>query len=134
MKDNNTKDRFIEFRAAGWSYIRISKELDVCKQTLINWSKELENEISNFRALELDALQEKSNLSKQKRIGRFGIQQQAIDKKLANRDLSEVPTEKLHDLALKYGKFLKEEEVEVEFKQEQGPLEIDFSKNVTWKG
>jgi len=42
MKENKheLKQRFIEMRAKDISYDKISKELGVSKQTLINWSKE----------------------------------------------------------------------------------------------
>ena len=66
MKDTQTKERFIELRAQGWSHDRIARELKVTKPTLIRWARELHSEISNLRALELDALQDKFALTKLK--------------------------------------------------------------------
>ena len=63
-KDNETKDKFIEMRAKGLSYDKISKQLKVAKSTLISWSKEFELEIKNFRNIEPEALNEKFMLSK----------------------------------------------------------------------
>ena len=134
MRDNKTKDGFIELRAAGFSYIKIAKDLSVSKQTLINWSREFELEIANLRAMELDALKEKYGLLIQNRIERFGKQLQGLDKELAKRDFSEIPTEKLHDLIMKYGKFLKEEEIEMEFQQEKNLFELETSETVRWQG
>ena len=48
MKDTETKNRFIELRAQGWSYSRIAAELKTCKQTLINWSRDFSIEIDNM--------------------------------------------------------------------------------------
>ena len=42
-----TKERFIELRAKGWSFDKIAKEIGKAKQTLIDWSKELQDEIAN---------------------------------------------------------------------------------------
>ena len=54
----DTKERFIEMRAKGYSFDKIALELGKAKQTLIDWSKELQDEIANRKALELEALYE----------------------------------------------------------------------------
>ena len=51
-----TKENFIDLRSKGWSFDKIAKELGKAKQTLIDWSKELQDEIANSKALELEAL------------------------------------------------------------------------------
>ena len=68
MKDQSIKNRFVELCAMGWSFDRIAKQLSTSKPTLIAWSRELEIEISNLRAIALDALKEKYYLSRIKRI------------------------------------------------------------------
>ena len=50
------KQEFIELRAKGWSFDKIAKKLGKAKQTLIDWSKELQDEIANRKAIELEAL------------------------------------------------------------------------------
>ena len=47
-----TKERFIELRAKGWSFDKIAKEIGKAKQTLIDWSKELQDEIANKERLD----------------------------------------------------------------------------------
>jgi len=54
------KAQFIELRAKGWSYVKISRKLKVSKNTLANWGAELEGEIASLKAMELEALYEKS--------------------------------------------------------------------------
>ena len=56
MEPTEQKERFIELRAQGFSFDKIAKELGKAKQTLIDWSRELQDEIANRKAMELDTL------------------------------------------------------------------------------
>jgi IS30 family transposase len=113
------KQRFIELRAQGWSFDKIAKELGKAKQTLIDWSKELEGEIANRKALELEALYESYYLQRENRLQTFGALLSKIKKEVESRDLSDVPTEKLLELFLKYNSQVKEEIVEPVYKSSQ---------------
>ena len=66
------KEKFIELRAKGYSFDKIAKETGKAKQTLIDWSKELQEEIANLKALELETLYEKYYLLKEVRLQTFG--------------------------------------------------------------
>lgn len=114
-----TKERFIELRAKGWSFDKIAKELGKAKQTLIDWSKELQDEIANKKALELEALYETYYLLKENRLQTFGAMLTKIKTEVESRDLSDVPTDKLLDLFLKYNSQVKEEVIEPIFKTSQ---------------
>lgn len=116
MEVLQTKERFIELRAKGWSYDKIAKELGKAKQTLIDWGKELEDEIANLKALELEALYEKYYLLKENRIETFGELVKKLKDEVMSRDFSEVPTDKLLELLLKYENQLKDEVIEPRFK------------------
>ncbi len=124
MKDLETKNKFVELRAKGLTYDKIADELEVTKRTLINWSKDFEEEIANLKATELEALQEQYFMKKEKKIRLFGDKFIAIIKELDKRDLSEIPTEKLFDLMIKYSIYLSNEEVELVFKQKRSDDEI----------
>ena len=115
MKENDKKHCFIELRAQGFSFDKISKELKVAKSTLILWSKEFELEIANLKAVEMEGLLEKYFMSKKARIELFGKQIIKIKEELGKRDFSDISTEKLFDLLVKYVNQLKQEEVKVEF-------------------
>jgi transcriptional regulator with XRE-family HTH domain len=125
-----TKERFIELRAKGWSFDKIAKELNKAKQTLIDWSKDLDLEISNLKALELEALYEKHYLLKENRLQTFGGMIVKIKKELESRDFKDVPTEKLLELLLKYEGQVKEEIIDPvyvsseELKEEKEDREI----------
>lgn len=125
MREIKDKEKFVELRAQGLSFDKIAKELKVAKQTLINWSKELELEITNLKALELEALYEKYYLSKQHRVTTFGDLLSKLREEISKRDLSEIPIDKLLTIYLNYDKQLKEEIVEPSFKSSE---EIEDSK------
>ena len=116
MESIETKERFIELRAKGWSFDKIAKELGKAKQTLIDWSKELKDEVANRKALELEALYEAYYLLKENRLQTFGGLLNKIKDEVLSRDLSDVPTDKLLDLFLKYNSQIKEEIVEPIYK------------------
>jgi hypothetical protein len=105
------KSRFIHLRAKGYSYARIAKELKVSTSTLTNWNQELQEQVSQARAMELEALQEEYFVLKEGRIRLLGDQLKVIRKEICGRDLTNVSTEKLLDLQLRYFGELKAEYV-----------------------
>lgn len=92
---------FIELRAKGNSFDTIAKQLEVSKGTLINWSRDLEDEIQNYSALELDTLKEKYLISKKHQIQSYGEQLATVREELSSRNLSDVKTEKLIEVEIK---------------------------------
>lgn len=116
MGDLKDKEKFIELRAKGWTFDKIAKELHKRKATLIDWSKELESEIANRKAIELEALYEKHYLLKEQRIEKLGNLLNKIINEIENRNLKDIPTNKLFDLLLKYNKEIKEEMIEPVYK------------------
>lgn len=116
MGDLKDKEKFIELRAKGWTFDKIAKELHKRKATLIDWSKELESEIANRKAIELEALYEKHYLLKEQRIEKLGNLLNKIINEIESRNLKDIPTNKLFDLFLKYNKEIKEEMIEPVYK------------------
>ena len=106
------KSQFIELRAKGWSYLKIARKLKVSKNTLANWGAELEGEIASLKAMELEALYERSYMSKEARIRLLGSQLKEIQDELKKRGLEDVSTEKLLDMELKLYQALQAEYVE----------------------
>lgn len=136
MKTQATKNKFMDLRAKGLSYDKIAKQLKVSKQTLINWSKELEIEIANLKAIELETLLEKYYGLKQKRIELFGKKLDALNKELEKRTLDEVSTGKLFELISKYMNLLKQEAEQIFFKEKIPFLGINMAKDDVeeWEG
>jgi transcriptional regulator with XRE-family HTH domain len=130
MEPLQVKEEFIQLRAKGWSYDKIAEKLGKAKQTLIDWSKELQEEIANRKALELEALYELYHLHREQRIKDFAQVVKSLREEILNRDLADVPTEKLLDLFLKYGKQLEEELIDPEFKSSKEIAESKEERNL----
>jgi transposase-like protein len=115
------KHQFVVLRTRGYSYARIAGELGVSKGTLTAWNAELEAEVAKARAVELEALQEEFFLLKEGRIRLIGEQLKAIQAEIGKRDLSQVNTDKLLELQLRYFGELKGEYVETGPRTKTGP-------------
>mgnify|MGYP001256505634 CR=1 FL=1 len=101
MKDLETKKKFVELRANGLSYDRISQEIDVSKPTLIGWGKEFEKDILEIKESVIQELRLKYQMNKDLRILALSGQAMAILNELQSRDLNEVKTEKLMGLLIR---------------------------------
>jgi hypothetical protein len=109
--------------ATGTTYSQIALKLKVSKSTLSNWNADLEGEIASARAIELDALYEEYFMTKERRINLLGTQLKRINDELLQRDINDIPTDKLFALQMNYAKALKEEFTETRPKSE---IEIRF--------
>lgn len=98
MKNNDLKNLFIEMRAKGISFQKISKELKVAKSTLIEWSKQFRLEIDNLKFIQLEAMQEELYLDLRSRLETKANEINKMKEELSKRDYSEIPTEKLISL------------------------------------
>jgi len=116
METVKVKQRFIELRAKGYSYEKIAKEMGKAKQTLIDWGTELQEEIANLKAMELEELYTKYFLLKENRLQTFGELLEKIKKEALSRELSSLPTDKLLELLLKYENHINTELVEPVYK------------------
>lgn len=118
MEPTELKEKFISLRAKGHSFDRIAKKLGKSKQTLVNWSRDLDEEIANLKSIELEALNEQFYLSKRRKIEVLGRILKKLKTEIDKRDLTEVSTDKLMDLFLKYYALLEDEWVEPVFRSE----------------
>lgn len=96
------KTKFVELRAQGFSLRNCAKQLKKSPATLSNWDRELEGEIARLKAVEMEALYEQYGLVKKKRIEMVGAQIVAITDELKGRKLSDIETDKLLDMLLRY--------------------------------
>ena len=134
MKDQKTRERFIELRAAGRSYADIATELTVSKQTLISWSRELQVEIFNLKAIESDALLRRWQLHAEGRLEIFGTMLDRLKAEFLKRDLADLPTDKLLDQITKLSAVLAREPVGSQFWERTvtdfGTIDFDAMKTV----
>ena len=99
MHAADTRNRFIELRAQGWSLARIATELRVAKNTLVAWNREQRSEIADLKGLEMEALQERVLVSHEAELVRLTAHLNRIEVILAKRNLECLPTESLFCLA-----------------------------------
>lgn len=99
MHDEKTVQRFIELRCQGWTYARLTAELQVSKPTLIQWSRKHQFRIQNLRNIELEALANQWLDSVSDRVKALGRQLRQVDAELSTRDIKDLSTLQLHTLA-----------------------------------
>lgn len=97
-KTLDQKQQFIKLRANNESFNSIALKLKVSKPTLITWSKELEKDINQAKAIEIDALQKQYWVSKQHRLTVLGERLKKVREELDKRDMSDLSTERLLEL------------------------------------
>jgi len=129
MEILETKHRFIELRAKGYSFDKIALELNKAKQTLIDWSRELKEEIEIRKATELELIYESYFLLKKSRLQSLGDILLRIETEIGQKSLSTIPKDKLLDIYLKYSNQIKAELEPVTDSKERDPITIIFTKN-----
>jgi transposase-like protein len=104
-----TRHRFIELRGRGYSYGKIEQEIGVNRSTLFDWGRQYEQEIAKFRAIELDTLYESYLMVKQHRLKTLAHLLGKLQAEAERRDFSQLQTDKLLELLLKYDSQLNSE-------------------------
>jgi len=99
MHSPETRQKFVERRAQGWSLVRIASELGVARSTLIEWSRQLRFEIQNQRAIELDDLRNRLLGSCASRAAVLAEKLGRVEEELRQRDLASVSTRSLFALS-----------------------------------
>jgi len=94
-KNIKDKQKFIELRAEGLSYDKISKEISVSKPTLMKWEKEFSQEIGELKFIEFETLKEKYLMGQRVRLESYGELLKKVKKELMGRDFKELTSEKL---------------------------------------
>jgi hypothetical protein len=100
MHTPETRQKFVERRAQGWTLVRLAAELGVARSTLIEWSRQLRFEIQNQRAIELDDLRNRLLGTCQSRAAVLAERLGRVEAELRQRDLTGVSTRSLFDLSL----------------------------------
>jgi|ERR1035437_508421 hypothetical protein len=99
MHTPETRQKFVEMRAQGWSFVRLATELGVAKSTIVEWSRQLRFEIQNQSAIELDDLKNRLLGHRQHRATVLAGKLAAVEDELRKRDLSSVSTHGLYALS-----------------------------------
>lgn len=137
MIDSEKHKQFIELRAAGQSYNRIAKKLNVSKPTLLKWSRKHETDIKNAKAFELEAIREEYLLTRRHRLSVLGKQLCKLNKEILKRDLTEVPAWRLIDMQQKITAEIEKDPEDIELTEDTNfndYINYTSKKTVNWKG
>lgn len=110
MTKDQQKEKFIELRIGGETFDNIAKELEVSKQTLINWSKEdnVKETITTGKCIKYQSILKVYEQNREAKVDFFCKLIQNAKKELLNRDLIKLQTDKLYKLILDSENRLKE--------------------------
>lgn len=114
MKPLETKKQFISLRAEGRSYAYIGEALNISKATCTSWERELEREIAQLKAAQLQELYDSYHMTREGRIKKLGETLKGIEGALDEVNLQEIPPDKLLDYKLKYTEALKAEYIDLD--------------------
>jgi len=109
MKDNSDKEKFIELRAKGLSFSKISQEIGVSKPVLIKWNSEFQKEIENIRFCIAEEHLEKYQLMKVARVNMFANLLNKALIELDSRNLQGASTKELLSIMQFFDSRLKSE-------------------------
>ncbi len=115
MLDTDKKQQILKLRASGKSYATIAAELKIAKQTAIDYCKENEEAIATLKGMELEALYEAHKINKEARIVALSTLKDRLLEEIEQRELTDIPTDKLITLYLNTSAAIKEEAVEPKF-------------------
>lgn len=136
MEITERKSQFIELRVKGYSYDKIAKQMKLSKQTLVEWGKQCAAQIESGKRLELDSIASQFALHREERLKSLGSLLQRLEEEIATRDLTEVPTDKLLAMYLKFHSNVtselvelsvqSSEEIETSLEEEKPRLTVEF--------
>ena len=113
---------FIKLRARGLSLRQCGEALGTNKDTCNKWDKELKAQVAKHKAERLADVYTEYGMYREARIKALGTALNNIDTELSNRNLSDVPTDKLLDFKLKYTEALAGEYIPLSVQTDEGQL------------
>ena len=109
MKEQETKDKFLQLRADGVSYDKISKMIKVSKPTLIGWGKEYKKKIKDLKAIRYEQILEKYKATREERLERIVKELQTVWKKYDALDYKNLSKKDLLNIIIRLEKVVREE-------------------------
>ena len=107
MHNLESKERFIQLRAAGASLRAIAEELNIAKSTLCIWNKELADQITESRRIELEAVMQEAGVSSAARIKALAVNFQNLIEATQKYPVPGRPFEaRVHRMLLQYDRRL----------------------------
>jgi len=125
MKEQETKDKFLQLRAEGVSYEKISKMIKVSKPTLIEWGKSNTNVIEKLKAIRYEQILEKYKVTRENRIERIAKELQTVWKKYDEKDYKDLSKKDLLMIIDRLEKRLREETEDILNPKKKDNEEVD---------
>jgi len=123
------KEKFIQLRAQGMSFDRISNELNVSKPVLLKWNGEFLDRIKEAQFYELENIVEKYSLMRAKRFEvhskLLSSALQELQERAESNKLKTLSTEKLFQLVEEL-----EQRIEKDTSRELLSVPVDSSRNL----
>jgi lambda repressor-like predicted transcriptional regulator len=118
MHTVDTKSRFLELRAKGWSLARIAAQIEVSQRTLVDWNRQHYHELRALRAVELEAVQEKILATHEHELTCLAQQLKQVEAELSKRKLDYESTRDLFRLAATLRSEIRKARLEPDFAPE----------------
>jgi hypothetical protein len=115
MKNQKDREDFIQLRAQGISYDKISEKIGVSKPTLIKWNQECSSEIANLAYFNVEGVLEQYKILKRSRIEALASALNKALEELSRRDFKSLPTKDLISSILVMENKLKSELANIRF-------------------
>lgn len=95
MKTLSEKQKFIELRAQGLSFEKISQQIRISKPTLIKWNAECHKEITNLKYFEIESLIDQYGITSKARIEGLAVLLEKALSALKNRSFDGITAKDL---------------------------------------
>lgn len=112
MKTAEKKEQFILLRAEGLSFQKIITRLKISKATCSKWEQDFSERIRRAKEERLEDLYTLYRMGREAHIKKLGEILKRIDSAIAEKDLAEIPAEKLLKLKLDYEERLQAQRAE----------------------
>jgi transposase-like protein len=95
MHSQDTKQNFIVLRAKGRGLCGIADELGISSGTAYTWDSQFQDEIAQLRAMEIEAIRERTLPNYQQELGYLAEELKRVQAELHERDYGYVKTDQL---------------------------------------
>lgn len=135
MKSLSTKEEFIQLRAQGLSYDKISEKIGISKPTLIKWNQECSSKIANLVYFNVEGVLEQYKILRRFRIESLACTLSKALEELSSRDFKSLPTKDLISTILIMENKLKSELTNIRFHsgEMKSTVNIDFDSLIQEK-
>lgn len=101
MKEQETREKFIELRAEGISFDKISQRIGVTKATLLEWSRKYADEINEFKLIRYENILHKYQFTQKEKVERLAKELSIAWAFYESKSYDNIPKSKLIAIIMK---------------------------------